>query len=66
MRESHYWLRLTHHAQLAKQVDIAPIIQEAHELVAILTASAKTAKSRSVASSLRTENWATKNKEQGI
>ena len=46
MRESHYWLRLTRQAQLAKDFDVAPVIQEAYELVAILTTSAKTAKSR--------------------
>lgn len=66
MRESHFWLRLIHHAQLAKNLDMAPILQEAHELVAILTTSAKTAQSCDRASSRQTGNWATKNKEQGI
>ena len=46
MRESYYWLRLTEHARLAEDFDILPTIQEALELVAILTTSAKTAKSR--------------------
>ena len=63
MRESHYWLRLTQHAQLVKGLDLAPIIQEAYELVAILTTSAKTAKSRQPTTSVQTGNWATKNKE---
>jgi four helix bundle protein len=62
MRESHYWLRLAQHAQLARGVDLTQIIQEAHELVAILTASANTAKSRE-SPTPPTGNWAAKNKE---
>jgi len=43
MRESRYWLRLIHHAKLAPNIDLSPILSEASELVAILTTSAKTA-----------------------
>ena len=46
MRESHYWLRLIQRARFAPSVDLAPLISEAHELVAILTASANTASRR--------------------
>ena len=46
MREASFWLRLTQHAQLLNNTDLAPTIQEAHELTAILSASAKTAKTR--------------------
>ena len=45
MRESLYWLRLIEHAHLAAETDASALFQEAHELVAILTASAKTAQS---------------------
>ena len=43
MRESNYWLRLIQRAQLAKTLDLSTAIDEAGQLVAILTASAKTA-----------------------
>jgi len=46
MRESRYWIQLIQHANLTPDIDLAPSIQEAHELVAILSASAKTAQSR--------------------
>lgn len=43
MRESHYWLRLIVHANMAPESAATPLVAEARELVAILTASAKTA-----------------------
>jgi four helix bundle protein len=46
MRESHYWLRLLDNSNILVDADLSPAIREAHELVAILTASAKTAQSR--------------------
>lgn len=45
MRESLYWLALIDRARLAPQADATPLLQEGTELVAILMASAKTAKS---------------------
>jgi four helix bundle protein len=42
VREASYWLRLALRADLAK--DLAPLIAEADELAAILTASARTAR----------------------
>jgi four helix bundle protein len=44
LRESLYWLRLISEADLASRDALAPLIREAGELLAILTASAKTAK----------------------
>lgn len=46
MRESYYWLRLIDHANLIHNLSAKTLIEEAHQLVAILTASAKTAQSR--------------------
>jgi len=46
MRESHYWLSLIDEDELLERHDIAALLCEADELVAILTASAKTAKAR--------------------
>lgn len=46
MRESHYWLRLLDNSNILVETDLSSVIREAHELVAILTASAKTAQSR--------------------
>ncbi len=45
-RESHYWLSLIDEEELLARHDIAALLREADELTAILTASAKTAKSR--------------------
>ncbi len=42
--ESHYWLELLSEAKLLPLENLQPLMQEADELVAILTASAKTAK----------------------
>jgi four helix bundle protein len=44
LRESRYWLRLISEADLVPGVALTPLITEAGELLAILTASAKTAK----------------------
>src|ERR1044071_9001483 len=44
LRESRYWLRLISEAELASREALRPLITEAGELLAILTASAKTAK----------------------
>ncbi len=46
MRESHYWLSLVDEDELIARHDITALLREADELVAILTASAKTAKNR--------------------
>jgi four helix bundle protein len=46
LRESRYWLKLAE-PELAEGVEIAALIAEANELVAILTASIKTATARS-------------------
>ena len=46
LRESRYWLRLSAEANLAVPNEVAVLVNEAGELVAILTASAKTAKAR--------------------
>lgn len=43
MRESHYWLRVIQRARMMPNVELDPIIDEARQLLAILTASAKTA-----------------------
>jgi four helix bundle protein len=44
--ESSYWLRLIHRAKLVKPSRLSDLLQEANELTAILTASAKTARAR--------------------
>ena len=46
MHESHYWPSLVDEDELVARHDIAALLCEADELVAILTASAKTAKTR--------------------
>jgi len=46
IREAAYWLRLIRQANLASNLDLTAAITEAHQLTAILSASAKTAKSR--------------------
>ena len=47
VRESSYWLKLSAEASLAAANTANPLAHEATELVAILTASAKTARARS-------------------
>ena len=43
MRESLYWLHLVQRARMISRHDLSTVIDEARQLVAILTASAKTA-----------------------
>jgi len=44
LRETHFWLRLVQRAELVAQPDlVTPLVNEADELIAILTASANTA-----------------------
>ena len=49
LREALYWLRLTEQAALVTDGELAVLIREADELIAILTASIKTAKQRDIA-----------------
>jgi four helix bundle protein len=47
VRETRYWLKLALRAELtAEPIRLGPLIQEAEELIAILTASANTARRR--------------------
>jgi four helix bundle protein len=46
MRESYYWLQLTHYAGLLPGADLTTLIGEARELVAILASSANTANTK--------------------
>ena len=46
MRESLYWLRLVRKAELAPHRRLDKLLDEANQLVAILTSSVKTAKKR--------------------
>ncbi len=41
-RETKYWLRLIHESKINEDIEIAPLIKEADELVRILTAIIKT------------------------
>ncbi len=50
LREALYWLRLARDAELVINGHVDALVREADELVAILTASIKTAKQREVAS----------------
>jgi four helix bundle protein len=50
LREALYWLRPTEEAALVTDGELAALIREANELVAILTASFRTAKQRDVTS----------------
>lgn len=43
-RETHYWLRLLTAAQIVPESDLAALVQEANEIVAILTAIIKNTK----------------------
>jgi len=45
-REASYWLRLVQRAKLVKPDRVSELVQEAHELCAILNASVKTAAAR--------------------
>ncbi len=44
LRESLYWLQLSHEADVAQDSELPALIREANELVAILTASIRTTK----------------------
>ena len=44
VRESHYWLRLIFKAHMSQEQDLADLCRESGELVAILIASARTAR----------------------
>lgn len=46
-RETHYWLRLLASAQIIPESDLTPLVQEANEIVAILTAIVKRTKENS-------------------
>jgi len=50
LRETLYWLRLAQDAELVRSVDV--LVAEANELIAILTASIKTAKENEMAAQL--------------
>lgn len=47
-REALYWVRLVARTGLATDADMRSVVREANELVAILTASARTARERGV------------------
>jgi len=49
LRETLYWLRLIEQAALVTEGELVVLIQEANELIAILTASIRTAKQRDIA-----------------
>lgn len=60
MRESLYWLRLAKDAELVAGEHLEALVREADELVAILTASIKTAKQREVTSCAEARSWRTR------
>lgn len=64
LREALYWLRLTEEAALIVESDLPALIREADELVAILTASIKTAKQRDVTSCAEARSWRTRDGEE--
>jgi four helix bundle protein len=45
-RESHFWLRVIHRAELIRPRRVEPLLQEANELCAILNKSLATARSK--------------------
>jgi four helix bundle protein len=55
LREALYWLRLVQDADVVVDAAVDALAQEANELVAILTASIKTAKRREVTPPARPE-----------
>ena len=57
MREALYWLQLVQDADLVVSADINTLVREADELVAILTASIKTAKQREGTSCAEASSW---------
>jgi len=60
MREALYWLRLIQDAELVVTEEVEALVGEANELVAILTASIKTAKQREVTSCAEARSWRTR------
>jgi four helix bundle protein len=60
MREALYWLRLVQDADLVVSDDVDALVREADELIAILTASIKTAKQREVTSCGEARSWRTR------
>ncbi len=60
LREALYWLRLTEEAALVTDSELSALIREANELVAILTASIRTAKQRDVTSCAEERSWRTR------
>lgn len=60
LRESLYWLQLTQEAELLVDDELAALVREANELVAILTASIRTAKQRAVTSCAEARSWRTR------
>jgi four helix bundle protein len=59
VREALYWLRLAQDAMLVVDGDLDVLVREANELVAILTASIKTARQREVTSCGEARSWRT-------
>ena len=57
VREALYWLLLTKDAALLQSGDLDALVQEANELVAILTSSIKTAKHREATSCADARSW---------
>ena len=57
MREALYWLRLVQDAELVVGEQLAALVREADELVAILTASIKTARQRDITSCSEARSW---------
>lgn len=57
MREALYWLRLVQDAEVVVGEQLAALVREADELVAILTASIKTARQREVTSCGEARSW---------
>ena len=57
MREALYWLRLVQDAEVVVGEQVAALVREADELVAILTASIKTARQREVTSCGEARSW---------
>ena len=52
LREALYWLRLAQDAGLVADSELQPLLEEADELVAILTSSIRTAKQNELSSSV--------------
>lgn len=60
VREALYWLRLTNEAVLVVDGELDSLMGEANELVAILTASIRTARQREVTSCGEARSWRTR------